>query len=121
MGGNAPEREESLRSGQTVLAGLIEGGIDAYGIDLYDIQDAFKLKEQGFDAVFVEIHGGSGEDGTLQGILDTIGIPYTGSGVMGSALGLDKWRSKMIWQSLGLHVADSVFVKRPGCSVGGGI
>eukprot|EP01133_Synstelium_polycarpum_P007328 gene7328-8533_t len=111
MGGNAAEREVSLKSGKMVLAGLIDGGVDAHGIDLREISEAYKLKEQGFNSVFVAMHGKGGEDGTLQGILDSIGLPYTGSGVLGSALGLDKWRSKMIWQSMGLPVAECVAIK----------
>ena len=101
MGGWAAEREISLESGGAVLAALRRGGVDAHGIDV-DRGIAAMLREADFDRVFVALHGRGGEDGVIQGVLETLGIPYTGSGVLGSAIGMDKVRSKLLWQSAGL-------------------
>ncbi len=101
MGGWAAEREISLESGGAVLAALRRGGLDAHGIDV-DRQIATVLQDGGFERVFVALHGRGGEDGVIQGMLETLGIPYTGSGVMGSAIGMDKVRTKMLWRSAGL-------------------
>lgn len=101
MGGTSAEREISLMSGGAVLAALQAKGVDAHAFDPAE-QSVFALKEQGFDRVFINLHGRGGEDGTLQGALDLLGIPYTGSGVMASAIGMDKWRTKMVWLSAGL-------------------
>lgn len=100
LGGTSAEREVSLLSGQAVLAGLKEAGIDAYGVDTKDFP-VTQLKEQGFDKVFIALHGRGGEDGTLQGVLEFLQLPYTGSGVMASALTMDKLRTKLVWQALG--------------------
>lgn len=104
MGGISAEREVSLKSGQAILAGLQRAGVDAHGIDAGPHNIA-ELKSQGFDRVFIALHGRWGEDGVVQGALQTIGLPYTGSQVLGSALAMDKVRSKQIWQSLGLPTA----------------
>lgn len=104
LGGTSAEREVSLQSGAAVLAGLREAGIDAHGVDTRDFP-VTQLKEQGFTKVFIALHGRGGEDGTLQGLLEFLELPYTGSGVMASALTMDKWRTKMVWQSMGLPVA----------------
>ncbi len=101
MGGWAAEREISLESGQAVLAALRRGGVDAHGVDV-DQRIAATLRDAGFDRVFVALHGRGGEDGVIQGVLETLGLPYTGSGVLGSAIGMDKVRTKMLWQSAGL-------------------
>lgn len=111
FGGTSAEREVSLNSGAAVLAGLREGGVDAHGIDPRDT-DITRLKEMGFSKVFIALHGRGGEDGTLQGMLETIGLPYTGSGVMASAISMDKLRSKLMWQGAGLPVAPSVGLTR---------
>ncbi len=103
LGGTSAEREVSLLSGQAVLAGLLEAGINAYGVDTRDYP-VLKLKEQGYDKVFIALHGRGGEDGSLQGVLEFLQLPYTGSGVMASALAMDKLRSKLIWTALGLSV-----------------
>lgn len=101
MGGWAAEREVSLVSGQAVLAGLKRRGIDAHGIDMgRDIMDV--LQAGGYDRVFNVVHGRGGEDGVIQGVLEVLGIPYTGSGVLGSAIAMDKYRTKLVWQSLGI-------------------
>ncbi len=100
-GGRSAEREVSLKSGAAVLAALQETGVDAFGIDVGD--DLLKrLCEQPIDRAFIVLHGRGGEDGTVQGLLECAGIPYTGSGVLASALAMDKLRTKQIWQSVGL-------------------
>lgn len=101
MGGHSSEREVSLMSGNGVLAALKSCGVDAHAFDPAN-QSLWALKEQQFDRVFVILHGPFGEDGTVQGVLETLAIPYTGSGVLASALCMDKWRSKLLWQSAGL-------------------
>ena len=111
LGGTSAEREVSLQSGAAVLAGLREAGIDAHGIDTRDFP-VTELKVQGFTKVFIALHGRGGEDGTLQGLLEFLQLPYTGSGVMASALTMDKWRSKMVWQSMGLPVAPYAALNR---------
>lgn len=111
MGGASAEREVSLRSGQAVVAGLKEAGIHAEAVDPCDFP-VTRLKEAGFDKVFIALHGRGGEDGTLQGVLEFLQLPYTGSGVMASALTMDKWRTKLVWQSLGLPIAPYVTFTR---------
>ncbi|HAY09052.1 MAG TPA: D-alanine--D-alanine ligase, partial [Thauera sp.] len=101
FGGSSAEREVSLMSGRAVLAALQQAGVDAHGFDPAE-RDLHILKEEGFDRVFIALHGRGGEDGTVQGALELMGIPYTGSGVMASALSMDKWRTKMVWLSAGL-------------------
>ncbi|MBF9145225.1 D-alanine--D-alanine ligase [Escherichia coli] len=117
LGGTSAEREVSLNSGAAVLAGLREGGIDAYPVDPKEV-DVTQLKSMGFQKVFIALHGRGGEDGTLQGMLELMGLPYTGSGVMASALSMDKLRSKLLWQGAGLPVAPWVALTRAGSSVG---
>ena len=100
-GGLGAEREVSLNSGARVLAALQSAGIDAHGIDAgRDLVEV--LRAGGFDRVFNVLHGTGGEDGRLQGALEWLGLPYTGSGVLGSALSMDKLRCKQIWRSLGI-------------------
>jgi D-alanine-D-alanine ligase len=96
MGGTSAEREISLMSGNGVLKALRAKGVDAHAFDPAE-RDLFDLKRAGFARCFIALHGRGGEDGTVQGALEVLGIPYTGSGVMGSAIAMDKWRSKMIW------------------------
>ena len=103
MGGTSAEREVSLDSGRNVLDALRARGVDAHAVDgIPALFDALVGKR--FDRVFNILHGnkGGGEDGTLQGLLDAMGVPYTGSGVLGSALSMDKIRTKQVWLSLGL-------------------
>ena len=101
MGGTSGEREVSLLSGAGVLAALQRRGVDAHA---YDPAER-KLDElAAFDRVFIALHGRHGEDGTIQGALELMHIPYTGSGVMASAIGMDKWRSKLLWQAVGLPI-----------------
>ena len=109
-GGLSAERDVSLQSGEAVLRGLLEGGVDAHPLDVDEnVFDA--LKTGGFDRAFNILHGRGGEDGAMQGALELLGLPSTGSGVLGSALAMDKQRTKLIWQSIGLPVAASQIVK----------
>ncbi|EKS6726773.1 D-alanine--D-alanine ligase [Enterobacter mori] len=117
FGGTSAEREVSLNSGAAVLAGLREGGVDAHPVDPKET-DVTQLKAMGFDKVFIALHGRGGEDGTLQGLLELIGLPYTGSGVMASAISMDKLRSKLLWQGAGLPVAPWVALTRTECELG---
>jgi len=101
MGGRSAEREISLMSGNAVLAALKRKGVDAHAFDTRD-RDLHELRIQRFDRVFIALHGRYGEDGTVQGALELMGIPYTGSGVMASSLAMDKWRTKLVWIAAGI-------------------
>ena len=101
MGGTAAEREVSLVSGQAVYEALLQQGVNAIAIDIKDNAPE-QLAAEHLDRVFNILHGRGGEDGVIQGLLETMGLPYTGSGVMGSAISMDKYRSKLIWQGMGL-------------------
>jgi D-alanine-D-alanine ligase len=105
FGGRSAEREVSLKSGAAVLAALLRSGVDAHAFDPA-VQNLQALVDDGYDRAFIALHGRFGEDGTVQGTLELLGIPYTGSGVMASALGMDKWRSKLVWQAGGLPIPD---------------
>jgi len=102
MGGDSAEREISLLSGAAVLNALRDAGIDAHGIDAADEKFMELLVNGQFKQAFIALHGRGGEDGVIQGLLETIGLPYTGSGVLGSVLCMDKLRTKQIWQSADL-------------------
>lgn len=140
LGGRSAEREVSLMSGQAVLAALVGAGVDAHAFDPAE-RPLYDLQREGFARAFIALHGRGGEDGSLQGALEWMRIPYTGSGVMASAIAMDKWRTKLVWMAAGLPTppfrmlsADSdwqavgaelgmpVFVKpaREGSSVGVG-
>ena len=101
MGGRSSEREISQLSGNAVLAALRRRGVDAHAFDPAErpLED---LKREGYTRAFIALHGRYGEDGTVQGALEFLGIPYTGSGVMASALAMDKWRTKLLWQAVGI-------------------
>ena len=101
MGGRSAEREISLKSGTMVLAALKKSGVDAHAFDPRD-EGLDSLKSRRFDRAFIALHGRFGEDGTVQGALEYLGIPYTGSGVMASAIAMDKWRTKLLWQAAGV-------------------
>ncbi len=108
FGGKSGEREVSLKSGAAVLAALQRQGVDAHAFDpaerpLHDLE--------GFDRAMISLHGRFGEDGAMQGALELLGIPYTGSGVMASAIGMDKWRTKMIWSAAGVSTPAFELVK----------
>jgi D-alanine-D-alanine ligase len=105
FGGRSAEREVSLKSGAAVLAALQRSGVDAHAFDPAQ-RDLHNLLDERFDRVFIALHGRYGEDGTVQGALELMGIPYTGSGVMASSIAMDKWRTKMIWQAAGLPIPD---------------
>jgi D-alanine-D-alanine ligase len=101
MGGSSAEREVSLMSGSGVLAALREQGVDAQAFDPAE-RELLALKAEGFARVFIALHGRGGEDGSLQGALELMGLPYTGSGVMASALAMDKTMTKRVWLAEGL-------------------
>ena len=101
FGGTSAEREVSLNTGSRVLAALQRQGVNAHAFDPAE-RSLDELK--GFDRVFIALHGRHGEDGTIQGALELMHIPYTGSGVMASAIGMDKWRTKLLWSSVGLAI-----------------
>lgn len=100
-GGTSAEREVSLKSGKAVLQALCAAGVDAFGIDAGNDLPSRLLNEK-VDRVFIVLHGRGGEDGSVQGLLECIGIPYTGSGILASALAMDKLRTKQVWSNLGL-------------------
>jgi D-alanine-D-alanine ligase len=102
LGGRSAEREISLQSGHAVLEALKRRGVDAHPFDpaKQPIED---LLRQEFNIAYIALHGRYGEDGTVQGALELMGLPYTGSGVLASALAIDKWRTKLIWQSIGIN------------------
>ncbi|WP_222428577.1 D-alanine--D-alanine ligase [Thalassolituus sp. C2-1] len=101
MGGTSAERAVSLKSGQAVYAALQQSGADVIAIDV-QAHAIEQLTNVDFDVAFIALHGRGGEDGTIQGVLEWLNKPYTGSGVMASALAMDKWRTKLIWQAAGL-------------------
>lgn len=105
LGGTSSEREISLMSGQAVYEALRKAGIDAVRVDMAE-QSVLALKQQEFDRVFIMLHGSTGEDGTVQAALELQDLPYTGSGVLASALAMDKVRSKKIWRHDGLPTPD---------------
>jgi D-alanine-D-alanine ligase len=109
-GGTSTEREISLVSGAAVLGALKRRGIDATGVDPRD-ESLFDLRQRGFDRAFIVLHGPGGEDGTVQGALEVLGLPYTGSGVQGSALGMDKLRTKRLAAAMGVMTADSLVLR----------
>jgi len=111
MGGTSAERDVSLMSGSAVVAGLQEMGVDAHGVDTRD-SSVLTLKQQGFTKAFIALHGRGGEDGTLQGVLEFLQLPYTGSGVMASAITMDKLRTKLLWQGRGLPSGKFVWLTR---------
>jgi D-alanine-D-alanine ligase len=108
FGGTSAEREVSLNSGSRVLAALQGQGIDAHPYDPAE-QPLDDLK--GYDRAFIALHGRHGEDGTIQGALEVMHIPYTGSGVLASALAMDKFRTKLMWQAAGLPVPEYALLK----------
>ena len=101
MGGRSAERDISLMSGNAVLKALVSQGVDAYAFDPAE-KNLLLLKVENFDRCFIALHGRYGEDGTIQGVLEILGIPYTGSGVMASSIAMNKIMTKNIWQAKGL-------------------
>jgi D-alanine-D-alanine ligase len=110
FGGDSSEREISLLSGNAVLEGLKRRGVDAHAFDPRDAALATLISE-GFERVWIALHGPGGEDGTLQGALEYLGVPYTGSGVMGSAIAMDKLRTKRLALAVGVPTADFVVLR----------
>jgi D-alanine-D-alanine ligase len=106
MGGHTAERAVSLRSGQAVLEALRGAGVDAIGIDWQFADLEARLRAEKPDRVFIALHGRGGEDGCVQGTLEVMGLPYTGSGVLGCALAMDKVRSKQVWRACQLPTPD---------------
>ena len=111
MGGQSAERDISLMSGQGVLQALRSRGVDAHAFDPAE-QSLSELKAQGFERCFIALHGRFGEDGTVQGALELLGIPYTGSGVMASSLAIDKVMTKRLWLAEGLATPRYVLLRR---------
>ena len=103
FGGKSDEREVSLKSGAAVLAALLRQGVDAQAFDPAS-QELSELKQ--YDRAFISLHGRYGEDGTIQGVMELMDIPYTGSGVMASSVGMDKWRTKLLWKVLNIATPD---------------
>jgi D-alanine-D-alanine ligase len=112
FGGTSSERDISVLTGTAVLAALKRQGIDAYAFDPRD-RALTQLLDERFDRVWIALHGPGGEDGTLQGALDYLGVPYTGTGVLGSAIGMDKLRTKRLAQSIGVATADFMVLRGP--------
>jgi D-alanine-D-alanine ligase len=112
FGGRSSEREISLLTGQAVLAALKRKGVDAYAFDPKD-RALTQLLDERFDRVWIALHGPGGEDGTLQGALECLGMPYTGTGVMGSAIGMDKLRTKRLAHAIGVATAEAVVLRSP--------
>jgi D-alanine-D-alanine ligase len=112
LGGTSSEREISLKSGNACLAALQKRGVDAHGFDPQD-KPLGELLTRKFERVFIALHGPGGEDGTLQGALEFLGLPYTGSGVMGSAIGMDKLRTKRLAQAVGIPTTDYLVLRGP--------
>lgn len=110
MGGVSAEREVSLKSGKAILDALLRSGVNAVGIDLTS-NAVQQLVQEKFDVAFVALHGRGGEDGCIQGVLEWLGKPYTGSGVMASAIGMDKYKTKQIWSMGGLYTPKSALIK----------
>ena len=111
LGGSSAEREVSLKSGQAVLNALVAEGVDAIAFDP-TARTFWELKGLGVERVFIALHGRGGEDGTIQGALEFMGLPYTGSGVLGSALAMDKVRCKHLFQSAKLSTAPYAVVSK---------
>ena len=107
FGGKSAERDVSLKSGAGVLAALQRQGVDAHA---FDPAERSLDELRAFDRVFIMLHGRYGEDGTIQGALELMEIPYTGSGVLASAVGMDKWRTKLLWRAVGLPIPEFVML-----------
>ncbi len=111
LGGHSAEREISLMSGQAILTALLDAGVDAIAFDPKE-RNLFELKQLGVERVFIALHGRGGEDGTVQGALEFLQMPYTGSGVLGSALAMDKIRCKQLFNATGLATAQFLAVHK---------
>jgi D-alanine-D-alanine ligase len=114
MGGRSAEREVSLMSGEGVLEALHSAGVDAHAFDPSQ-RDISELKSEGFQRCFIALHGRFGEDGTVQGALELLGIPYTGSGVLASSMAIDKVMSKRVFLAEGIPTPRYVLLRREAC------
>ena len=112
LGGTSAEREVSLVTGDRIYAALVRNGVDCRMIDPADDLMG-QLEAYQPDRAFIALHGRGGEDGTIQGLLESMGIPYQGSGVLASALAMDKYRTKLLWQAVGLPTPDFRLVETP--------
>ena len=116
MGGLSAEREISLLSGNAVMTALLNNGVDAHAIDVHE-DIVSELEAGNFQRVFIVLHGRGGEDGTMQGLLEVMKLPYTGSGVMGSSIAMDKLKTKQIWLAMGLPTPDfCILDSRESCA-----
>lgn len=111
LGGTSSERQISIKSGYAVLMSLLKSGLNAYPIDIRDYS-IINLKKEGFDKAYIALHGKGGEDGSIQGVLQYLNIPYTGSGIMASSIAIDKFRTKLLWKSSGLRTAPDVYIQK---------
>ena len=111
MGGRSAERDISLQGGKAVLAALRRCGVEAEAVDAAAADLLQQLRDGGYRCAFNMLHGRGGEDGVIQGALELLGLPYTGSGVLGSALAMDKLRAKQLWAGVGLPTPDFVVVR----------
>ncbi|BFR92023.1 hypothetical protein Buap_2050 [Buchnera aphidicola str. APS (Acyrthosiphon pisum)] len=111
LGGVSSERKISIKSGYAVLNSLLKSRLNAYPIDTRDYS-IMKLKQEGFDKAYISLHGKGGEDGSIQGVLQYLNIPYTGSGIMASAISIDKFRTKLLWKSRGLATPPDIYLSK---------
>jgi len=111
LGGISSERKISIKSGYAILKSLLKSGINAHPIDTRD-HSIMRLKKEGFDKVYISLHGKGGEDGSIQGVLEYLNIPYTGSGIMSSSISIDKFRTKLLWRSQGLLTAPDIYLSK---------
>ena len=112
LGGKSAEREVSLDSGRAVLEALIRSGVEA---EAFDPQERCVTELVNYDRAFIVLHGRGGEDGQIQGVLEWLNIPYTGTGVQGSAIGMDKIKTKQVWQGSELPTAPPYCEQRYRC------
>ncbi|AEO08572.1 D-alanine--D-alanine ligase [Buchnera aphidicola str. Ak (Acyrthosiphon kondoi)] len=111
LGGTSSERKISIQSGYAILESLLKSGLNAYPIDTRD-HSIIQLKKEGFNKVYISLHGKGGEDGSVQGVLQYLNIPYTGSGIMASSISIDKFRTKLLWKSRGLLTAPDIYISK---------
>ncbi|QCI22088.1 D-alanine--D-alanine ligase [Buchnera aphidicola] len=111
LGGTSSEREISIRSGNYIVQSLLKSGFNVHAIDTYNYSIT-DLKKEKFDKVYIALHGKGGEDGSIQGVLEYLKIPYTGSGIMASAISIDKFRTKLLWKSHNLPIIPDVYIKK---------
>lgn len=111
LGGNSSEREISIKSGQAILESLLKSGFQAHPIDL-STYSIMQLEKENFDKAYIALHGKGGEDGSIQGVLEYLKIPYTGSGIMASSISINKFRTKLLWKSIGLPTVPDIYIEK---------